>query len=297
MNKRVITLDLFGNLLSVSREARSDTFVVPLRKYPTAKRITVRRIRGDIRVYGLALYPVVGEAEADTEALQQLSNLLHDPLSPENLLLKRLKKFSAPGPKPTSLPAAAQLTSMADNQRQGPAEKDSGVNSLVNGSFEEGPRSDGLSVEPLWAGSTDLRGWVVTRGSVDSEGTDGWNAVEGRYSLDMNGSPGVGAIRQTFRTVPGQVYSVSFHVAGNPSVASVMKLRAQAAGQQADFSFETIGRRRPDIGWVLCHWKFRAVAAETTIEFISLFTASAYEGPALGDVRVIPATALPVAPQ
>jgi len=66
---QVIVLDLFGNIMAVGNEAKTDTFIVPLRQFPTATRITIRRVKGDIRVYGAVLYPVVGPEVAPMNTL------------------------------------------------------------------------------------------------------------------------------------------------------------------------------------------------------------------------------------
>jgi hypothetical protein len=92
---RVIVLDLFANLVVVGREAKTDTFVVPLRKYPAATKVVVRRIRGDVKVFGMALMPVVGEAAGDAQTLQELARLLGDPLSPDNPLVKGVASIAA----------------------------------------------------------------------------------------------------------------------------------------------------------------------------------------------------------
>ncbi len=94
---RVVVVDVFGNLVEVGNEATTDTFVIPLRKYPTAEKIVVRRITGDIKVYGIVLFPVVTEAVVDTAALQELANVLGDPLSPENPLVKSLQQVAKSG--------------------------------------------------------------------------------------------------------------------------------------------------------------------------------------------------------
>ncbi len=91
----MIVLDLFANLVVVGREAKTDTFVVPLRKYPAAAKVAVRRIRGDVKVFGLALMPVVGEAEGDAQTLQELARLLGDPLSPDTPLVKGIASIAA----------------------------------------------------------------------------------------------------------------------------------------------------------------------------------------------------------
>jgi hypothetical protein len=91
---RVVALDLFSNIVAVGRDAKTDTFIIPLRKYPHATKILLRRIAGDIKVYGLVLYPVVSESETDLESGQKLALMLGDPLNPENPLCKRLKALA-----------------------------------------------------------------------------------------------------------------------------------------------------------------------------------------------------------
>lgn len=91
---RVVVVDLFENVIETGPEAKTDTFIVPLRKYPTATKITFRRIEGEIILYGAVLYPVVTEVEGDEKALRELAKLLGDPLSPLNPLVKKLKKLA-----------------------------------------------------------------------------------------------------------------------------------------------------------------------------------------------------------
>lgn len=88
---RVVVVDLFGNLVDVGKGAKTDTFVIPLSKYPTAERIVIRRISGDVKVYGIVLFPVVTEATAVPGAMEELARVLGDPLSPENPLVKGLR--------------------------------------------------------------------------------------------------------------------------------------------------------------------------------------------------------------
>ena len=107
---RVVVLDLFGNLVEVGRDAKTDTFIVPLRKYPTATTISIRRISGDVKLFGLALYPVVGEAQGDKEALEQLAKLLGDPLSPENPLVKSIQKIARRTELPVNWPQKPPIT-------------------------------------------------------------------------------------------------------------------------------------------------------------------------------------------
>jgi len=92
---RVIVLDLFGNVTAVSTEARTDTFIVPWRRFPTATKITIRRIHGTVTVFGAVLYPVVTPAEADPETAAELAKLLGDRLSPENPMFRGINNLAA----------------------------------------------------------------------------------------------------------------------------------------------------------------------------------------------------------
>lgn len=91
---RVVEVDLFGNLVEVGNEARTDTYVIPLQKYPTAESIVIRRVVGDLKVYGLVLYPTVTEGVPNQEVLRKLAGVLGDPLSPENPLSKSLREIA-----------------------------------------------------------------------------------------------------------------------------------------------------------------------------------------------------------
>jgi len=92
---RVIILDLFGNLTAVSVDARTDTFIVPWRRFPSATKITIRRIKGDVKVFGAVLYPVVTPAETDPETAAELAKLLGDRLSPENPMFRAINDLAS----------------------------------------------------------------------------------------------------------------------------------------------------------------------------------------------------------
>ena len=102
---------------------------------------------------------------------------------------------------------------------------------LVNGSFEDigGATPEGWGGLTYYAGGQMLLpGWTVDAGSVDLTSTGSfWGpAYDGNWSLDINGwAPG--QISQSFATVAGQTYNVSFAFsrnvagAGNPATAVV----------------------------------------------------------------------------
>jgi choice-of-anchor C domain-containing protein len=130
------------------------------------------------------------------------------------------------------------------------------VNLLVNGSFEEGPEIAGTFVS-LDEGSKAIKGWVVTRGQIDVVGSH-WPAADGKRSLDLHGSPGLGGVKQTFATRKGQKYRVTFSFAGNPEGAvAEKKMGVSAAGQKDEFTFDTSGKKLDDVGWVTKKWEFK----------------------------------------
>ncbi|HEY1858753.1 MAG TPA: choice-of-anchor C family protein [Gemmataceae bacterium] len=155
---------------------------------------------------------------------------------------------------------------------------------LVNGSFEEGPDTD--KYVSLNEGSKAIKGWVVTRGQIDYVDAY-WPAADGKRSIDLHGSPGLGGIKQTFATRKGQKYRVTFAFAGNPEGQVPMKkMGVSAAGQKEEFSFDATGKKLDDLGWVTKKWEFKADDKETTLEFYTLMTDDVNCGPLLDNVSV-----------
>jgi choice-of-anchor C domain-containing protein len=183
----------------------------------------------------------------------------------ERELLARTTAFNAQGSGPPGVVLAGNL--------------------LKNGSFEEG--SDPGAWRTLAAGSEALPGWTVSHGTVDVPGTVARSA-QGNRCLDLNGkSPG--GVQQTFNTVPGQNYRVSFDLAGHPFGPPITKVRVAAAGRRADFAFDSTGRTFGDLGWVCEAWEFTATASITTLSFSSLDTPGSC-GPFLDNVAVLAVT-------
>lgn len=148
---------------------------------------------------------------------------------------------------------------------------------IRNGGFEEGP---GTPMFLNLAGrSTALPGWVVTGEGIDLVGAGYWRSSEGTYAIDLDGSarsratpPHVrGGIAQTFATLAGKRYRVTFDLAGNPNRGPARKpMRVRAAGDSADFVFDATGKTGQNMGWVPKEWVFTAAADSTTLEFTSL---------------------------
>ncbi|MGW3229741.1 choice-of-anchor C family protein [Kitasatospora sp. NPDC001095] len=127
--------------------------------------------------------------------------------------------------------------------------------------------------------------WRVTAGNVDLIGAGFWQAVEGDQSIDLDGSTN-GAIAQTFATVPGTTYTVTYALAGNPAGGTPVRTGvARIDGQDFQaFSFDTTGRTASAMGYVGRQFTFVAQNPTTTLGFTST-VAGAY-GPVIDNVQV-----------
>ena len=162
-----------------------------------------------------------------------------------------------------------------------------GQNLLANGSFEDGPP---IPVPPgflhLDPPSDALEGWFVTRDQIDYVAAAHLSASDGSSSLDLNGTPGAGGVRQTFETLPGEPYLVSFALTGNTAGStSLFRMRVEVDGgdQSADLVYDEA--QHGGRVWVRHTWQFTASLALTTLEFYSLDLPSDF-GPMLDSVRV-----------
>ena len=170
---------------------------------------------------------------------------------------------------------------------------------LINGSFEQGP-AVGTFVN-LPAGDKSLPGWIVTGEGVDYVSTGYWISSDGTHAIDLDGSAlsrqtppyAQGGIAQTFATIPGTRYRVTFDLAGNPNqLPEIKRLKVSAAGQSAELSFNAKGRNGRNMGWQATTWTFTAKDAATTLEFKSLTTSPQTGfGAAIDNVTVVPGNA------
>ncbi len=156
---------------------------------------------------------------------------------------------------------------------------------FTNGGFEQGTDTGGGFVT-LPNGSTAITGWTITAGDVDYIGPY-WQAGEGSRSLDMVGCQ-PGSISQTFDTLAGARYQVSFLMAGNPDGGPTVKsLRATAAGASQDFTFDITGATRGDMRWASRSFSFVATGTSTTLTFSNTSSAASCAGAALDGVSVV----------
>ena len=168
--------------------------------------------------------------------------------------------------------------------------------SFTNGSFEN---TDGtyagvsLGFEP---NATNIPGWTTgATGTVDWI-YNYWPAEQGSYSLDLNGSNNstgtyAGSVSQTFDTVAGQEYFVSFWMSGNPypngPTTKTMTVQATGGAVQS-YSYDILanGTTLTDMHWVDMGYTFTASGSSTTLTFASTTAGTSYAGPALDNVTV-----------
>ena len=164
-----------------------------------------------------------------------------------------------------------------------------------DGSFEiNGPACFTFNIP---AGSTLIPGWVVSVGNIDWVGPPpcSWVSSNGTHSLDLVGTGGVGGIQQTFDTVPGTTYQVSFDLAGNVGAPpSIKPLTVTVDGVTQNYTFDITGHTANSMGWVTKTFTFVASSTSATINFVSDVTSaggSLNAGAALDNVQIVPAGA------
>ncbi len=163
---------------------------------------------------------------------------------------------------------------------------------FTNGSFELG--SNPGSYATLLAGDTSITGWTVSAfpgGSIDYIGSL-WVAADGSRSLDLNGFV-AGGIEQTFDTISGQTYQVTFAMAGNPYAGPTIKtMVVDQFGGSDSYAFDITGATLSDMNWTNQSFLFTAVGTSTMLRFYSTVVSGgttqypAAFGPALDNVRV-----------
>jgi choice-of-anchor C domain-containing protein len=176
-----------------------------------------------------------------------------------------------------------------------------GFGQLVNGSFE-GSAYSGGSFYPLFGGSTAIPGWIV--GDFGLGGPHGvdlitnyWDASDGVDSVDLSGYA-AGSISQTFPTVPGVTYKVTFDMSANPDGGPrVYSMSVDATGNAAaTYTYDTGAKGNSsnfyapngDMKWETMTYSFTATSASTTLTFSDITPPIIpyWFGPGLDNVRL-----------
>jgi len=141
----------------------------------------------------------------------------------------------------------------------------------------------------------NLCGWAVKEQSIDLVGSL-WPAAEGKQSVDLTGSPGMGVIEQYLSTVPGQAYRIRFALAGNPDSGPTTRQVATEWGdrQVGTETFDMTGHSNSAMGWVYKEYIVTASDSSTRLAFRSLTDGSF--GPVIDDVSVFAVKSAVVGP-
>ncbi len=152
------------------------------------------------------------------------------------------------------------------------------------GSFEN-PGYSGTTFQTYQAGSTAISGWTVNTVNIDWVKDSIWNAADGHYSIDMNGTnlpngtpSSPGGIQTVIPTTAGSTYRVSFAVAGfvtagntsNPKTMNVI-----ADGVTRSFSLTTSNTYVAPltlpltVAWSTLSFDFTASGISSVVSFLS----------------------------
>jgi choice-of-anchor C domain-containing protein len=117
--------------------------------------------------------------------------------------------------------------------------------------------------------------------------TSHYRPAGGSFSIDLAGTTGDGVLSQSFPTVPGASYTLTFDLAGNPDGPPTVKtMEVRVAGTTTPFSFSIAGKTATNMGWVTRTVSFTATAATTLLEFQSTLGPAASYGCCIDNVRV-----------
>jgi choice-of-anchor C domain-containing protein len=157
---------------------------------------------------------------------------------------------------------------------------------VVNGSFETGPTPPYGGLYIPAPDSSTIPGWTVSNGSIDYVGSDYWQPADGSRSLDMDGhNPGTIMQNVSGLTV-GQLYKLSFYMAGNNNFSPVtFHLQASVGSNSQTFTFDATGYSYTNMGWTLKTLDFTATATAMPLTFTSLDPG--FSGPTLDEVSIV----------
>ena|ERR1700722_1234328 len=146
-----------------------------------------------------------------------------------------------------------------------------GTGILVDGDFSQAVEPE--SYVTYKRGQAFAPDWLVTKHTIDlARDYPGFQAPNGVCSVDLDGTPGAGAIvHSKFATKPNVNYTVTFELSGNGGGPPTVKLLlVEAAGQFAAFTWDVSGGHDASHGdYAQEQWTFTASSKTTTLTFIS----------------------------
>lgn len=176
------------------------------------------------------------------------------------------------------------------------------ANTIVNGSFED-PVISYPFYENFGTGCLGqcapgaLPGWTVTTNNVDVvSALTGWPApaYDGTQYLDLVGTGSTGGISQTFATIAGTKYNLSFAYGNNPestNFASAIVNVTPGSSATLPALFSANFSTTSNIGWEIFTASFVADSLSTTLSFNEFF--GEHNGGVLLDAINVTATPLP----
>jgi hypothetical protein len=179
-----------------------------------------------------------------------------------------------------------------------------GSNLVTNGSFEEPPGNNAWGSNPAtWFAGQTFGGWRVTQGSIDLK-TSGVSPIgsgasyDGRQHVDLNGSPGVGGIRQDITINTSGVYRLRFAMSANTGQDSnsprIMRVQLSSGGTDifdSNYTWNLADHPSHDPNnspaWDLYQVDISVPASGVySLIFTSLTTTNNAYGPMIDDVRL-----------
>jgi choice-of-anchor C domain-containing protein len=168
-----------------------------------------------------------------------------------------------------------------------------GTNLLVNGSFEDPNHNwtpSGLSWDHVPAGSSAITGWTIGAAGVDWHDDAEFGPLEdGTYAVDLNGSGNgladTGTISQSFSTVAGETYLLSFYLSGPQPGGFPDPRQVNVDVNGVDTIFSQAASPPKSLVWGHETMAFTASGASSTLTFSSV-NGSGYWGPILDNVSV-----------
>ncbi len=159
------------------------------------------------------------------------------------------------------------------------------VTSVPDGNFDAPPGANPFTTYT----NTTMGPWHVV-GSVDLIGDYWQGPPAGGGSVDLAGNY-PGGIFQIF-PVPSGAYKISFYMAGNTDGGEVIKsLRAYVTDSAAmltqyDFTFDTTGLSRSDMGWALESFQFTNPSSGPITLLFQDTTGNTPYGAAIGNINI-----------
>jgi choice-of-anchor C domain-containing protein len=151
---------------------------------------------------------------------------------------------------------------------------------IINGGFEQPLADPTTHYTDLAAGNTALTGWTIVSGSVDTQDSYYATPYKGNQTLDLDGFH-PGHIQQSFSTVVGNSYSLTFAYANNiyviddgsiPALGNV-SLSGLGVGDLFSENLSHSGSTAANMNWIIGNDTFVANSTTTTLDFASLDSA------------------------